>query len=138
MRLECTPAAGGQGGKPRPHPALVDVDRVERLPVPGHHLVVLLVERTERCLEELHEAASAADVLRRAPPLSVDERRVVDIGLAIANRFDEVVDEVQNLTLLETAVVVELCLAIARRRGHARWLVAAGDDGQTVRPSGFD
>ena len=53
--------------------------------------------------------------------------------------FDRVVvDEVQDLTLLETAVVVELCLAIARRRGHAPWLLAAGDDGQTVRPSGFD
>ena len=34
--------------------------------------------------------------------------------------FDRVVvDEVQDLTLLETAVVVELCLAIAHRRGHA-------------------
>ncbi len=53
--------------------------------------------------------------------------------------FDRVVvDEVQDLTLLETAVVVELCLATARRRGHAPWLLAAGDDGQTVRPSGFD
>ena len=28
-------------------------------------------------------------VLRRAPPLAVDERRVVDTGLAIVNRFDE-------------------------------------------------
>lgn len=53
--------------------------------------------------------------------------------------FDRVVvDEVQDLTLLETAVVVELCRAIARHRGHAPWLLAAGDDGQTVRPSGFD
>ena len=34
--------------------------------------------------------------------------------------FDRVVDdEIPDLTLLETAVVVELCLAIARRRGHA-------------------
>ena len=49
-----------------------------------------------------------------------------------------VVDEVQDLTVLETAVVVELCLAITRRRGHAPWLLAAGDDGQTVRPAGFD
>ena len=53
--------------------------------------------------------------------------------------FDRVVvDEVQDLTVLEAAVVVELCLAIARRRGHAPWLLVAGDDGQTVRPSGFD
>ena len=53
--------------------------------------------------------------------------------------FDRVVvDEVQDLTLLETGVVVELCLAITRRRGNAPWLLAAGDDGQIVRPSGFD
>lgn len=53
--------------------------------------------------------------------------------------FDRiVVDEAQDLTLLETSVVVELCRACARRRGHAPWLLVAGDDGQTVRPSGFD
>ena len=53
--------------------------------------------------------------------------------------FDRVVvDEVQDLTLLETAVVVELCVAIARRRGRAPGVrpgfLAASDDGQTVRP----
>ena len=53
--------------------------------------------------------------------------------------FDRVVvDEVQDLTLAETAVVVELCRAIARRRGRAPWLLLAGDAGQTVRPTGFD
>lgn len=52
--------------------------------------------------------------------------------------FDRVVvDEVQDLTLLDAAVVVELCLAVARTRGSAPWLLIAGDDGQTVRPSGF-
>lgn len=70
-------------------PRSSDVDRVERLPVPAHHLVVLYVERIERCLEKLHEAGDAADVLRQATPLAADERRVVDIGLAIADRFDE-------------------------------------------------
>ena len=53
--------------------------------------------------------------------------------------FDRiVVDEVQDLTLLETAVVVELCRAIARARGRAPWLLMAGDAGQTVRPTGFE
>ena len=53
--------------------------------------------------------------------------------------FDRiVVDELQDLTLLETAVVVELCRAIGRRRGGAPWLLMAGDAGQTVRPTGFD
>ena len=53
--------------------------------------------------------------------------------------FDRVVvDEVQDLTLLEVDVVVEFCRAVARHRGHAPWLLVAGDDGQTVRPSGFE
>ena len=54
--------------------------------------------------------------------------------------FDRiVVDEVQDLTLLESALVVELCHAIARDgRGRAPWLLMAGDAGQTVRPTGFE
>jgi len=53
--------------------------------------------------------------------------------------FDRiVVDELQDLTLLETAVVVELCRAIGHRRGRPPWLLMAGDAGQTVRPTGFD
>ena len=54
-------------------------------------------------------------------------------------RFDRiVVDEVQDLTLLETAVVVQYCRVLASKRGYAPWLLLAFDDGQTVRPSGFD
>ena len=49
-----------------------------------------------------------------------------------------VVDEVQDLTLLEFAVVVELCNAIARKSAKLPYLLVAGDDGQTVRPTGFD
>ena len=53
--------------------------------------------------------------------------------------FDRVVvDEAQDLTLLETSVVVELCRGIAHARGRTPWLLLAGDEGQTVRPSGFD
>jgi hypothetical protein len=48
-----------------------------------------------------------------------------------------VVDEVQDLTLLEASVIIELCRAIERNRGYGPWLLVAGDDGQTVRPSGF-
>lgn len=53
--------------------------------------------------------------------------------------FDRVVvDEIQDLTLLETAVVLDLCRAIARKQGRGPWLLMAGDAGQTVRPTGFD
>ena len=49
-----------------------------------------------------------------------------------------VVDEVQDLSLLESAVVVEYCRSLALNRSHVPWLMMAFDDGQTVRPSGFD
>ena len=80
-----------------------------------------------RIFPELAAAAAAIGRLRND-----------DLPAGFAEFDRVVVDEVQDLTVLETAVVVELCLAIARRRGHAPWLLVAGDDGQTVRPSGFD
>ncbi len=83
--------------------------------------------RVREVFPELVAATQAIERLRR------DE---VPEGF---ERFDRVVvDEVQDLTLLETAVVVELCRAIARARGRAPWLLMAGDSGQTVRPTGFE
>ena len=98
---------------------------------------------------------AAKALLKVARSLPVDRVRAVFPELVAATRaidqlrddnlpegFDDfdriVVDEVQDLTLLETAVVTELCRAIARRRGRAPWLLMAGDAGQTVRPTGFD
>lgn len=81
----------------------------------------------EGVFPELVAATTAVDVLRDG---SLPE------GFAFYDRV--VVDEVQDLTLLETAVVVELCRAIARETDSAPWMLLAGDDGQTVRPSGFD
>ena len=84
-------------------------------------------ERVGSVFPELVAATRAIERLRR------DE---VPEGFAGFDRV--VVDEVQDLTLLETAVVVELCGAIARARGRAPWLLMAGDAGQTVRPTGFE
>ena len=84
-------------------------------------------ERAGSVFPELVAATRAIERLRR------DE---VPEGFADFDRV--VVDEVQDLTLLETAVVVELCRAIARARGRAPWLLMAGDAGQTVRPTGFE
>jgi hypothetical protein len=54
-------------------------------------------------------------------------------------RFERiVVDEAQDLTLLEVSVIVEICRAIYRRTDRAPRLFMAADEGQTVRPSGFD
>ena len=84
-------------------------------------------EAVRTIFPELAAAAQAVDRLR-------DDH--VPEGF---DRFDRiVVDEAQDLTLLETAVVVELCCAVARRHVRAPWLLMAGDAGQTVRPTGFD
>lgn len=48
------------------------------------------------------------------------------------------VDEAQDLTGIETDVLVELCKAVARANDNrAPSLLVACDEGQTVRPSGF-
>ncbi len=53
--------------------------------------------------------------------------------------FDRVVvDEVQDLCVLEAAVVLELCLALKKSGGRLPELLIAGDEAQTVRPSAFD
>ena len=80
----------------------------------------------DRIFPELAAASSAVARLHRGDiPEGYDD-------------FDRVVvDEAQDLTLLEMSVVVELCRGIARARGRTPWLLLAGDEGQTVRPSGF-
>ena len=106
--------------------------------------------------EGVGEKAAKA-LLRVTQPLLRDRDRLTDIfpELAAATeavdrlRQDQipegfesidriVVDEVQDLTLLEAAVVVELCRAIGRARGYSPWLLMAGDAGQTVRPTSFE
>ena len=88
--------------------------------------------------------ALPADAVRAAfPELAAAARAIERLRDDAApegfDAFDRiVVDEIQDLTLVETAVVVELCRAIARRLGRAPWLLLAGDAGQTVRPTGFD
>ncbi len=76
---------------------------------------------------ELHAARQALARLQNGGPPT-----------ALGGYDRVVVDEVQDLTLLEVAVVVEFCRRIAAKRGRAPWLLLAYDDGQTVRPSGFD
>ncbi len=49
-----------------------------------------------------------------------------------------VVDEVQDLSLIEAAVITEYCRAVAGREAFSPRLMLAFDAGQTVRPSGFD
>ena len=76
---------------------------------------------------EIIAASTALDLLRKdLLPDGFDE-------------FDRVViDEVQDLTLVEVHALTELCLALGRKRGQYPRLLISGDEGQTVRPSGFD
>ena len=86
---------------------------------------------------------SAAELDRAFPELAAAAESVRRLRRdRIPHGFDDfdriVVDETQDLTLVEVAVVTELCRAIALRRRSAPWLLLAGDEGQTVRPSGFE
>ena len=70
---------------------------------------------------------------------SIKRLRQGDLPDGFAGFKRIVVDEVQDLTLTELAVVVELCRAVARGSGgSAPYLLMAGDEGQTVRPTGFE
>jgi hypothetical protein len=89
-----------------------------------------LIEKSTSFVEIFPELVGAARAIER---LRRDE---IPRGFSSFDRV--VVDEVQDLTVLESAVIVELCRAIARVQGPAPWLLMAGDDGQTVRPSGFE
>lgn len=88
----------------------------------------LLHEGIPDVFPELDAATKAAKRLRSG---------LLPDGFEGYDRF--VVDEVQDLTLLEASVVVELYLATAKTnpRSRAPWLMMAGDEGQTVRPTGF-
>ena len=55
------------------------------------------------------------------------------------DHFDRIViDESQDLTMLESTVVIELAKALEQRQQQRPMLLMAGDAGQTVRPTGFE
>lgn len=101
-------------------------------PTAGNHLLELVRRSGWRGWygDVFPEISSARSALSR-----LNKGHLPD-GLRHFDRI--VVDEVQDLTLLEVAVVAQYCRVLAARRGYAPWLLLAFDDGQTVRPSGFD
>ena len=48
------------------------------------------------------------------------------------------VDEAQDLSITELAVITELAKAVALKSGQQPWLLIAGDEAQTVQHSGFE
>ena len=95
------------------------------------------VSRTARLVLGL-APAQARDRELVAATRAIDRLRDDDLPEGFDDFDRIVVDEVQDLTLLESAVVVELCRAVGRRHGRAPLLLMAGDAGQTVRPTAFD
>uniref|UniRef100_UPI004048847D hypothetical protein n=1 Tax=Limnohabitans sp. TaxID=1907725 RepID=UPI004048847D len=92
-------------------------------------IVSSIIEKVsiEKIFPELHFANIAINRLRDGYiPSSLD-------GLSRI-----VVDEIQDLSMLELQVFVELCKAIHKSSGLAPLILMAGDEGQTVRPSGFE
>lgn len=81
----------------------------------------------EQLFPELHFANLAINRLRdgHLPPSLDGLTRIV-------------VDEIQDLSALELQVFIELCKAIHKSSGLAPLILMAGDEGQTVRPSGFE
>jgi tetratricopeptide (TPR) repeat protein len=100
-------------------------------------------------------ALDLANRLERADGRSLAERYFPELALAwraacavtgkgsgsLAEEFLDfgclAVDECQDLTPLESYVLVELAAAAGRRRGRVQVLVA-GDEAQTVRPTDFE
>jgi hypothetical protein len=97
----------------------------------------LLAEQAVRLAERLGERFFADQRLAgRALPLL---KGVNKLPAWLRNLDALIVDEVQDLTLLQTLVLGQLARARLQRRPDAPLVVAvAGDESQIVQPSGFD
>ena len=80
--------------------------------------------------EAYPELAAAHNALERLAAGEAVPAKWRDVDLIV-------VDEAQDLTLTETAVITRLCRRIGESSGRMPRLLIAGDEGQTVRPSGF-
>jgi tetratricopeptide (TPR) repeat protein len=81
---------------------------------------------------ELFLAWTAALKLRQAPDLSaLRARGLLDFDVLA-------VDEVQDLTPIETYALIQLAKAAGQRRGRPAAVMMAGDEAQTVRPTDFE
>ena len=135
----------------------------QALPIPISDLAVsqgLIVPKAEYIRRRLSvlgpQAAKAAaqiaaqlleaDLIETLFPAPARARRALDqilAGGALLERFRPIdlvfIDEVQDLTLVELELLVKFCAQIAvLREGRPPALIAAGDEGQTVRPSDFE
>ena len=81
--------------------------------------------------EVFPELAAAREALERLRCAAAPPAWLTDVDRIV-------VDEAQDLTLTETAVITELCRRIGEASGMQPKLLMAGDEGQTVRPTAFN
>ena len=102
-----------------------------------------LDDRSLRTLVRAAEILPAGTVAEVFPELAAAYEALVRLADAdgVPERYADmdriVVDEAQDLTLTETAVIARLCARTGELTGRTPRLLVAGDEGQTVRPSGF-
>ncbi|MFS8066322.1 MAG: right-handed parallel beta-helix repeat-containing protein, partial [Byssovorax sp.] len=99
----------------------LDEDAADR----AHHVAEIALRRG--LLADQTRARAALDALLRDEHGGLDLRRTGAV----------LVDEVQDLTPVEIALLLEIARAAARQR-RSMLFVAAGDASQTVHPSGFE
>jgi parallel beta-helix repeat protein len=99
----------------------LDDDAADR----AHHVAEIAVRRG--LLADQTRARAALDALLRGAHGGLDLTRTGAV----------LVDEVQDLTPVEIALLLEVARAMAKR-SHSMLFVAAGDASQTVHPSGFE
>ena len=74
----------------------------------------------------------------RASVLAIKKLRSGDVPQELLDVDKILVDEIQDLSLLEFTSLVELVLAIKKQTHQMPAVYLAGDEGQTVLPSGFN
>ena len=100
-------------------------------------------ERNRKALETMVDALPPGTLRTAFPELAaaaeaLDRLHDNPLPAALADIDRVVVDEAQDLTLTELAVITELCLRIGEDRGQRPRLLVAGDEGQTVRATAFN
>ena len=100
-------------------------------------------QRAMRAVVKVARKLSADKLARVFPELAAAAQAVAALAEGrtpadLLNYDRLVIDEAQDLTLVETAVIGELYDRIAESRGERPKLLIAGDAGQTVRPTDFN
>ena len=90
---------------------------------------IIATNAHQKLLESLPELPAANAAIRAL--------RTTNVHQPFAHYDRIVIDEVQDLTISEFQVLIELILAIKRKSGRIPHILISGDEGQTILPTGF-